>query len=175
MSMITQIKLFAVFLVTVTVFSLTEEVNGEYGVIHSGGRAIVLFMIFASTIGYAVFMAQQDSQRNIKGIHYIQATLRGILLAFLPVILWIQQGDTSVLYLIPFSYSVFFFCFDLFYNHYKGEPTFYIGKEALTDRIVRWLNEKTFLVRVYPLWYILFKTGLLLFFLYLVVINYLKR
>jgi len=173
MSMLTQIKMFGVFFVSCTILALTKEVNGDYGVIKFGGRAIVLLVTFLSTIAYATFLAQQDSQRNIKGIHYIQATLRGILLAFVPVILWIQQGDRSNLTLILVGYTTFYVCFDLFYNSYKGEAPFYVGKEAATDRIVRWLNEKTFLVRIYPLWFILFKVGLFLLALSLVIRYYL--
>ncbi len=155
--MYSQIKSFLVFWLSFSVMAMTKEVNGDRMPIENGHLADFI-VTFISTFSYAVILAKQDSTRNIKGIHYQQGIIRGILLAFLPVLLWIYTKDWTHVLLIPLAYSVFYFCFDLFYNHYRGEPTFYVGKEALTDRIVRWLNEKTFMVRLYPLWYISLKS-----------------
>lgn len=165
--MYTSIKLFFIFWLSFTVAALTKEINGERMPIENGDLAY-LIATFLSTIAYAVVMAKYDSTINIKGTHYIQATIRGILLAILPVLIWIYTKDATRLLLIPFAYSVFYFCFDLFYNKYKGEPTFYVGKEALTDRIVRWLNQKTFLVKIYPLWYIVLKASFVLISLWFI-------
>jgi hypothetical protein len=167
--MYAQIKSFGIFFLSFTVMALTKEVNGDRFPIENSHLA-GLIVTFLSTIGYAVTIAKLDSTRNIKGIHYQQAIIRGILLATLPVLLWLTTKTLTHLLLIPLAYSIFYFCFDLFYNHYRGEPTFYVGKEALTDRIVRWLNENTILVRVYPLWYIAFKASFVL-----ISINYLVK
>ncbi len=167
--MYSQIKSFLIFWVSFSVMALTKEVNGDRMPIENGHMADFI-VTFVATVGYAVVIAKLDSTRSIKGIHYVQATIRGVLLAFLPVLLWIFTKDWTHLLLIPLAYSVFYFCFDLFYNRYKGEPTFYVGKQALTDRTVRWLNENTFMVKIYPLWYITLKASLVL-----VSINYLVK
>lgn len=167
--MYSQIKSFLIFWLSFSVMAMTKEVNGDRMPIVNGHMADFI-VTFISTFFYSVILAKQDSLRNIKGIHYQQGIIRGVLLALLPVLLWIFTKNWTHLLLIPLAYSVFYFFFDLFYNGYRGEPTFYVGKEALTDRIVRWLNERTFLVRLYPIWYI----GLKVLFV-LLSISYIVR
>ncbi len=167
--MYAHIKSFVIFWLSFSVMAMTKEVNGERMPIENGHLAD-LIVTFISSFGYAVVIAKLDSTRNIKGLHFQQGITRTLLLSFLPVMLWIYTKDWTHILLIPLAGSVFFFCFDLFYNKYRGEHPFYVGKEAWNDRIVRWLNEKTFMVKLYPLWYIVLKS-----FFVLLSINFLVR
>jgi len=163
--MYSQIKSFLVFWLSFTVMAMTKEINGDRMPIENGHLAD-LIVTFISSVAYALVIAKLDSTRNIKGIHYQQAIIRAVLLAVLPVLLWIYSKDWTHILLIPLAYSVFYMFFDFLYNHFKGEPVFYVGKEAMTDRIVRWLNENTIMVRVYPIWYIALKASFVLISLY---------
>ncbi len=158
MSLIAQIKLFLTFFVSAAIMSLTQEVNGPDGWIQ-GGKFIVFTVTFFSSLYYASVIGENDANRTIRGLHLGQGALRLLLLSVLPTIMCIQQHDYSKLWLAFFGAATFGAVFDQFRNYYKGDSFFYIGKEAWTDRIIRWLNDHG-LMKIFPLWYILVKVSI---------------
>lgn len=148
-------KIFIVFFVSALLMSLTTEVNGEYGIIE-GGKLLIIVVTAASSIAYAVIIGKADSKRTIKGAHYKELTLRALLMAFLPGILYMQGHEAAVLLLIPFAYSVFGLFFDPIYNYHRGHADVlgYVGTESTVDRLVRWINKIPLFKKLYPLWYV---------------------
>jgi len=158
------LQVFLAFFVTVTLLSLTQVINGDYGIITKYQEAYISIVFIAYTVAVSIMYAKYDSLRLIKGIHYTKSITIVFIFSILPLILWMQQGIVEWLLYIPLCFSIYYLVFEYEYNNYKGNPTFYVGTEALNDRIVRYFNTKTVLGKIWPLWYLAFKIILILIF-----------
>lgn len=124
------------------------------------------------SIYYSLIFAIYDSNIRIYGTHYKRGIVRFILLTMFPFILYLNLGN---LYLnigrSLLSLSIYYIVFELAYNKYKGKWTFYVGTQALLDRIINWINDKLNFYYVFPLWFILLKLSMFVFSIYLIVNN----
>ncbi len=151
-----EIQIFLVFFITTTFLSITTRINGEYGIMNNGEIFIILTTIL-SGMAYATVYAEYDHSKIIYK-HLGRAIVRLILLFFLPIILVIQTSDFTNLYLGLLGLTVFYFFFEFFYNNKRDHPPFYVGTVAWNDRTVRWINHNSsFMMLIYPGWYIAFK------------------
>jgi hypothetical protein len=132
-------KLFINLFVCVVLISLTTEANGSHGVIDHGRWLIAIAFLVLCTV-YAYLIAEADSKRTIKGTHWAQWIIRTIYVSFIPSILFIQSSNIYNGFLLLFGGCSFYLWFDIVYNKKKGHALNYVGREALTDRVVRWLR-----------------------------------
>jgi hypothetical protein len=139
----TEFKVFMTFFVAATFMSLTTEVNPGYGFIE-GGKIIIFIAISLMGFVYAYFIAEQDVNRTIRGAHVIQWILRAIFISSLPLILFINNGQLYVLLVGLSGGTSFYLMFDWFYNKMKGYDYSYVGREAILDRLVRFLGIQRF-------------------------------
>jgi hypothetical protein len=167
---IPQIQLFLVMFVSVTLVSLTTYANDSYGLIDSG-KGLIYIVNVLSTIIYAAIMAVLDSRIEIKE-HWSRVGYRFFLLTLIPGILAIQHANYLLLSLAFMNYTIFYFLFELIYDVEKNHRPYSVGTTAWNDRIVNWLNAKTFLGKIFPGWYIGLKVVLIVLAQYLVIKNF---
>jgi hypothetical protein len=168
-----RIQAFVLWWLTFAIMATTSAVNGGQAM-YPGGELLVVICIAIFSFGYAFIIAAQDSTRQIQGIHFFQGLIRGGMMCLCPVLIAIQRNNPEAMLLIPWSYSIYYLVFELRLNKLRGDPYFYVGKEAAMDKIVRWLNAKTFLGWLWPVWFLVVKLWLIGMSIYLLVVHYIK-
>jgi hypothetical protein len=154
------VRLFLVFFFSALLISLTTYANDSYGLIYTG-KALIYVVCVISTIAYATLMGVIDA-RTIITEHWTRVAYRFFLLTIFPGILAIQRTSYVPLTLAFMNYTLFYFAFELVYEHEKKGNPFSVGTTAWNDRAVNWLNANTFLGKIFPAWYIDLKMSLIL-------------
>ncbi len=168
-----QVKMFLVFFCSVILLSLTQRINDSYGIIdYQDGNIVILLTLLTSTIFYSVFLAEYDSDKTFTS-HFSRAIFRIVLFSFLPVILVIQQGEYNNILLIYYQLTLFYIFFEISYNSLTDHDLFYVGTTSINDKVVNYINRLSFMKKIYPAWYIVWKVILFISSIYLIKIYWL--
>lgn len=132
-------KVFLTFFVAFTLVSLTTDANGSHGIIE-GGKGLILAAISLMGFFYAYFIAEQDVKRTIKGSHVKEWLLRCVYVSAIPAMLYFQGSGLYVVGVAICGGASFFLVFNRFYNKMKNYDPEYVGREATTDKLIRFLK-----------------------------------
>lgn len=152
------VKVFLIFLGCFTLYSITTNENGDYGIITVPYWAIMIpSSVFSLAIAFV--LGRLDGLDKKISHHWLRALTRGILLAIFPLLVHRLTHETWQLFFL--NCALFWPTFNITYNLTKGHAPDYVGREATTDKVIRWINS-TLMGEVYPIWLWLIQLGLII-------------
>ena len=159
-------QIFIMFIFTVGIWSLTTNINGDYGVVTSELLLVVSYILFIFIV--ALKLGQIDGRDSHISHHWLRFLVRGIIILLLPILAFGISIET--LGFFGLGAGIFSIIFPIFYNYEKDLYIFYVGKVANFDRAVRYINDLG-LAKLYPYWLLLLEFGVVIFSTFLIVKN----